>query len=213
MSNSYESVHRWSGLPVEEPKKTLPSAERRGDWFQTLKGRRVWPIDPWPGDADIDEIAHALSNICRFGGHTKVFYSVAQHSVHVARCVEETHPDLALEALFHDAPEAYLGDVIRPLKRGGGVTPDYFEAEKGWGRVIAEMLGLDPAVLANIHPTVKVADDRVLLAERRDLMSNTEHRHEWRERAYPPWEEKIVPMDPFTAERFFNNELKKLRGR
>jgi hypothetical protein len=190
---------------------------RKGDWFQTFKGRKVWPLDPRPGDADLDEIIHALSNICRFNGHVPVFYSVAQHSVLVSRCVAEVWPNknwpyLALEGLFHDAPEAYLGDVIRPLKRSGALTGGYFEAEVEWGRVIAEMIGLDPSRLASIDPAVKVADDRLLLAERRDLMPNPERRDEWREIAYEPYAKKIIPVPPVEAEAMFRAEYEKLKG-
>ena len=91
------------------------TAERYG-WFVTASGRRAFVEDPRACDLVIEDIAHALSNICRFGGHCSRFYSVAQHSVCVSALVERTRPDLALHALLHDAAEAYVGDVIRPIK-------------------------------------------------------------------------------------------------
>ena len=62
---------------------------RRGYWFQSLKGRRIYPLDPHPEDVDVEEIAHVLSRICRYGGHVpgKFPYSVAQHSIYVQQCV------------------------------------------------------------------------------------------------------------------------------
>lgn len=64
-----------------------PADDRRGDWIQTFTGRRFWPLDPRPEDVCIEDIAHALSLKCRFGGHCTRFYSVAEHSVHVSNYV------------------------------------------------------------------------------------------------------------------------------
>lgn len=80
----------------------------------TWSGRQLNPATMTPDDVDIADIAHALSNICRYGGHASRFYSVAEHSVLVATRV---HPALRLAALLHDAAEAYVGDIPRPLKR------------------------------------------------------------------------------------------------
>src|SRR5690349_18842227 len=91
---------------------------RTGDWIATFTGKRWFLTDPDPADVDIDDIAHALSMICRFGGHTKQFYSVAEHSVRVANAMEIAGCGAlaCLHGLIHDAPEAYLGDIVRPLK-------------------------------------------------------------------------------------------------
>lgn len=96
---------------------------RVGDWMQTVTGRKFWPMDPRPEDVDIIDIAHALSMICRFGGHCLRFYSVAEHSVLIAR---KAPPEYQLAALLHDASEAYLSDIVRPLKRS---LPEYRLAE------------------------------------------------------------------------------------
>lgn len=86
----------------------------RGDWIQTAMGRQFWPMDPRADEVHLDDIAHALSMLCRFGGHCLRFYSVAEHSVLMARAAPDRR--LALWALLHDASEAYLVDVPRPIK-------------------------------------------------------------------------------------------------
>lgn len=86
---------------------------RVGDWLQTFTGRPFWPLDPRPEEIDIEDIAQALSLKCRYGGHCLCFYSVAEHSVLVSQHVAPEH---ALWALLHDAGEAYLADIPRPVK-------------------------------------------------------------------------------------------------
>src|SRR5689334_2642685 len=86
----------------------------RGDWMQTFTGRRFYPLSPRPGEIDPADIAHALSLLCRYGGHVDRFYSVAEHCVLMSQAVA---PEDALAALLHDATEAYVVDVPRPLKR------------------------------------------------------------------------------------------------
>lgn len=96
------------------PSKTEPSG-----WIVTSTGGVFYPLAPHPYHIDLEDVAHALSNICRFTGHCREFYSVAQHSVYVARLAQHAAGEDAagLLGLFHDAPEAYLCDIARPLKR------------------------------------------------------------------------------------------------
>jgi hypothetical protein len=134
----------------------------RGDWMQTFTGRRFYPLSPRAADIDAADIAHALSLLCRYGGHVDRFYSVAEHCVLMSRAVP---PEDALAALLHDATEAYIVDVPRPLKRQ---LPGYREIEQAVWHAIAVRFGLDLALPASVHE----ADNRILLTERNALMAN-----------------------------------------
>jgi len=137
--------------------------------MQTTSGRAFWPLDPRPEDICIRDIAIALSKLCRFGGHTHefIFYSVAEH------CLYGAHNgafDLELQHLFllHDASEAYLQDLILPLKR---VLTDYRKIEARVEQVIFEKFGLWEAFQRR-RAELKAIDDRMLATELRDLMAD-----------------------------------------
>lgn len=87
-------------------------------WITTYTGRRFHLLDPDPGAIVIEDIAHALSMICRFNGHIRRFYSVAEHSLNVA---SQCSPDNKLAGLLHDGSEAYISDIVKPLKD----TPEF----------------------------------------------------------------------------------------
>lgn len=130
-------------------------------WMQTFSGRQLDLVDPQPDMIDLIDIASGLANECRYAGQCRFFYSVAQHSVLASQIVAPEH---AFEALLHDATEAYIKDIPRPVKL---LLPDYRALEHKLDAVIRTRFGL---------PTQKsqaVADaDLILLAtERRDLMS------------------------------------------
>lgn len=134
--------------------------ERKGDWIQTYKGRQFWPMDPRPEDVNILDIAHSLSHLCRYTGHCIRFYSVAEHSVLMSRYVKTNK----LWALLHDATEAYLVDVPRPIKP---FLIGYKQAELAIQRVIATRFNLPPDIPAEVHD----ADRRILTDEMQQNMA------------------------------------------
>jgi len=169
------------------------SPERRGDWGCTYTGRHYWPEDPHPCDLAITDIAHALSNMCRFGGHCREFYSVAQHSVLVSHLCD---PADALWGLLHDASEAYIVDVPRPLKRAPGME-GYRLYEEAAMRAVCEWAGLS----YTMPRSVKRADEILLATEARDLMPPASvARWTLLERPLP---EHVVPASPATARAMF----------
>lgn len=143
-------------------------------WMHTFTGQRFYPRAPDLTRYNIRDIAHALSNICRFGGHTKHFYSVAEHSILASEVVASLGgtPAEQLWALLHDATEAYMGDIPTPLKATLG---DYRDREDALMRYIAADLDLpahgDGTLLPRI---VKTADRIALVTEARQLVCNTE---------------------------------------
>jgi 5'-deoxynucleotidase YfbR-like HD superfamily hydrolase len=129
-------------------------------WIQTYSGKKFDLLNPTPESISIFDIAHALSNICRYTGHTKEFYSVAQHSVLASVNVP---PKDALAGLLHDATEAYLTDISKPLKM---LLPEYCKLEDKIYKIIAAKFGLP----AELPASVKEADLRLLATEKRDLL-------------------------------------------
>lgn len=130
---------------METRKKLQPveiqfsSADALRGYMTTYTGQKFFPTKPNFQGISIYDIAHALSNCCRWGGHCKQFYSVAQHSYHVSYLCD---PKDALKGLLHDASEAYLGDMIRPVK----YLPEmaiYKTIERGVTVSIAQRFGLD----------------------------------------------------------------------
>lgn len=128
--------------------------------MQTWSGRCYYPHDPRPEDIYIDDIAHHLSMLCRFTGAVSRFYSVAEHCFHVSKLVPQEH---ALVGLLHDAPEAYLNDLNRPLKVG---LPGYKRIEGVNWLAICEKFDLP----IEMDPCIKEADELVYFIEQRALM-------------------------------------------
>lgn len=136
--------------------------------IQTYSGLMVDLLDPKPEDFAIEDIAHALSNICRFTGHTRAFYSVAQHCVIMSRhawSVGESKEVQTL-ALMHDAAEAYIGDVSRPMKRA---VPSIKILDRMISAAIFKRFGIaqDEASVK----AVKLLDNRMLATEKRDVLA------------------------------------------
>jgi hypothetical protein len=131
----------------------------------TFSDVRFWPLLPNPDDIRIEDIAHALSNQCRFGGHAREFYSVAEHCVRVS---QHCRPEDALWGLLHDASEAYLSDVPAPLKELQQFEA-YRAAERSLQGTIAASFGLS----TEQPRSVTEADRAVLEIEIRDLLRPT----------------------------------------
>ena len=133
---------------------------RRGDWIQTYTGKQFFPLDPQFNDIALIDIAAALSKLTRYSGHCLQFYSVAEHSVLMARSLlaRGVMIEVVRAALLHDASEAYLVDVPRPIK---GELGPYRAIEDGLMHVIAVRFGFDWP----LHPAVKHADDAILADE------------------------------------------------
>lgn len=173
---------------------------RAGDWMQTYTGRAFWPLDPEPADIDPVDIAHSLGMICRYGGHASRFYSVAEHCVLLSRAVA---PQYALWALLHDATEAYVGDMIRPLK---SQFVNYQEVEDNLMDVIAYRFGLEPGIPEAVHH----ADTRILLNEREALMSGSPRNWGVVEWYIPLQGIKITGWSPDAAKVLYLNRLAEL---
>ncbi len=105
-------------------------------YIKTVSGIDFTILDPQPEMIRIEDIAHALSKLCRYGGHCKEFYSVARHSIIMSYLVK---PGFELEALLHDATEAFIGDCVTPLKK---ILPEFNVIEDNLYKIIANKYGL-----------------------------------------------------------------------
>jgi 5'-nucleotidase len=168
------------------------------NYIQTYTGRKIEPLNPNPDDICIEDIAHSLSMQCRWTGHTAWFYSVAQHSVLVS---EECDEDTALWGLLHDASEAYLVDLARPVKRLESMRV-FREAEEGLQRAIATKFRLQWPIPAHVH----LVDNVLLRTEYRDLMKNVDD-WSW---APDPLKTRIMPWESGHAHTQFMARFEEL---
>ena len=166
-------------------------------FITTFLGGKFHYLNPLPEEIDIVTIAHALSLTCRFGGHVREFYSVAQHSIHVAELVP---PELKLSALLHDAHEAYLHDVPRPIKQD---MKGYKEIADNIQRAIDKKFNLVTS------PEIRRADNIMLITEARDLLVNTDG---WAGLGVEPIKDTIYPWTPSDAEMSFMGYFKLFTG-
>lgn len=133
-------------------------------YIQTFSGTNFTFLTPKSLDISINDIAHSLSMQCRFNGHTRKFYSVAEHCINASRLVPN---EFKLEALLHDASEAYITDIATPVKR---MLPDYQQLERVVQGAITEHFRLPNEVSL----TVQHADKACLVTEARNLLPTDE---------------------------------------
>lgn len=184
--------------PLKDPDET-----RAGDWFATWTRGEFWVLDPQPSEIRIMDISHALSLACRYAGHVSKLYSVAEHSVRVSNIVPPEH---ALAALLHDASEAYLGDMLGPVKRLPEMA-GYKAIEKRLQAAIYQRFGCP----AEEHPEIKKADLILLATEIRDLHPFPARRQRrWEEMTRDALPEHILEMTSEQAERAFNHRFVEL---
>lgn len=172
--------------------------QRLGDWILTYTGKRFYPLDPHFEDFDILDIAHALSMTCRYAGHCKRFYSVAEHSVILARWIKKTYGVTYYTrwALLHDASEAYILDIPRPLKPS---LTGYAAIEAGIMSKVADHFMLYGTMPAE----VKDADDRILADEK----AANHHHTPWDNMPGPPLGVELYFWTPQEAEAAFLDEF------
>lgn len=145
----------------------MTDREPQGPWVGTNTGKRVSLMDPQPDQITIEDIATGLSNVCRFNGQIDMWYSVAEHAIHVAELLPK---EFQLQGLLHDATEAYICDVPTPLK--GLLGEAYAAVEVRMARAIGRKFGLD---LVNLPMPVLQAD-RVMVVSERDLLQRSPHK-------------------------------------
>lgn len=177
--------------------------QRKGNYITTFTGKEFYPYDMRPEDFCIEDIAHALSMLCRYGGHCRKFYSVAEHSVLVSKLVPQEH---AYVGLMHDATEAYLVDMPRPIKVG---FPQYKEMERSIWEHVADKFNL-PLTLPDI---VEQVDGEMLWHERAAILPPILPGSEWgmgRARPAVVHGELIQCWGPDRAEMRFLNRFEEL---
>lgn len=154
------------------------TAPAHSPYLLTRSGTRIDLLAPRPEDVSLRDVAHALARICRYTGHvTAPHYSVARHSINVARALRGDGHARGIQAqgLMHDAHEAYTGDVASPIKRAlralsyedGSPHPDPWRAfERRHADAVRARFGLPLTPAKPVHE----ADISALLTEARDLM-------------------------------------------
>lgn len=170
-----------------------------GATIQTFTGGQFHLLEPRAEEIYIEDIAHALSMQCRFTGHTRFHYSVAQHSYLASLMVPA---QFQLEALLHDAAEAYICDMSRPLKHFSEMGKYYLEIEERINKVIREKFCLP----SKMSPQVKEADNALLYVEKDALLPKMEWTHDWGKSAEHT-NITIIKWPPRTAESIFLHQF------
>ena len=173
-----------------------------GTWIESNSGLHVDFMNLKPADIRISDIAHGLANTGRFAGQCSKFYSVAEHSVLVSMLLEKTgeDDDVIRSGQMHDSPEAYIGDVVTPLKK---LCPGFSIIERNFEVNIAAAFGLSVAFDA---APIKRADFEMFCREKERLLSP------WDSRPAAPFgpELEIRCLPPEEAKALFLNRVEEL---
>ena len=181
----------------------------RGPWQQTATGRAFFLADPRPEEVHIQDVAHALSYQCRYNGHARSFYSIAQHAVLVSQWMEEDgcSAGLCYAGLHHDSAEAYTGDIVSQIKF---IVPEVRVLEERVEAAVFEALGVSDG--PSIRRLVKEYDLIALSTEVRDLLSENLTEFSWGDLP-PPRGETIIPFSPATVREIFRSRHYDLQRR
>jgi len=182
-------------IGLEHPTDT---AYRAAEFIETYTGRKFYSLEPSTKDVSVIDIAHALSNQCRYSGHTESFYSTAQHCCILASYAENVMGGSALDCLqilMHDAAEAYLVDIARPIKQH---MPDFRKWDKKIQFTIREWLGLADVA---IPPWQDELDTRIIVDERAQVMADSDN--DWGMSGVEPLHVKVEPWPSKMAEKQF----------
>lgn len=189
-------------------------------YMHTSSGSKYYPMAPRAEDVQIEVIAHHLASKCRYSGAVQhptrpdlILYGVGEHSVYVRNDVlDQGFPEFELEALLHDAAEAYIGDIIRPLKYAPAIYEPFKQIEVLNEQIIAERFNL-------IYPfpaQIKLADEAVTAKECATIVP-MERGDDWRvgklhddSRQYKG---VILMLDPYSAKMAFMNAFTSALGR
>jgi len=182
--------------------------DKKDSWIQTYTGKKFYIDNPKPEDIDIRDIAHSLSLKCRFNGHCNSFYSVAEHSVRIVKHVyprvqrsSQSIGDMEIKgkfALLHDAAEAYMTDLPKPIKR---IMPEYSKLENVLLDKILDKFGLDRYKNKTEWNEVMLSDVKILATEKKCIMSPEPD--DWK-LPEDPYDDIIVPLStPQDAERVY----------
>ena len=175
-------------------------------YIETYSGEKFYFLTPKTQVFKLKDIAHALSMICRFTGHCKEFYSVAEHSWHVARMLEGCPIEVQIAGLLHDASEAYITDIASPIKQH---LPDYQKLEDGILAAIFAQYHLEYPM----HPAVKQADLAMLSTEAHYMLHSGGNSWDmWKERRRPAPNALYRPinMPPRQAAQLFLDKFNEL---
>lgn len=184
-----------------EYKKILGEQEMKEYWIQTFTGKKFDLKNPDPRMVDRRDIAHALSLTCRFSGHSNMMYSVAHHSINV---MELVCYEYKLDALLHDAAEAYICDITTPFK---WLVPSIKIIENKIQIAIRQRFNLPDVMSDDRLKVIKRADMIMLATEKRDLMGDYAD-CDWVRYDLPePFSEKIIRSSWKLVEKHFNNTL------